>query len=297
MSHRWMPAILLALIFWVSTGCAKQDAVEHPAGVEGPPPVGKAGEPAPEEPPLDGGMDPGTGTTTEEIGRGNVRLEQPPEGAKLTRNPIRIAGTARTFENNVSIRVRDAEGQVLEETNATARGELGNFNPWSADVYLTRLTGHEIVVEAFELSARDGSVDSLVRRRVPAEFEPRAIRLFFPNTSRSPNDCSVVYPVSRTVPSSLAIAHLIVEALIDGPTPEQQSDGYSSPFPRGTRVDAVNLRNGVLTVDFGPEMQNIGGSCKAQAIRASLETSLEKLPTIERVVIRAGGSEELALQP
>ncbi|HUO83647.1 MAG TPA: Gmad2 immunoglobulin-like domain-containing protein, partial [Thermoanaerobaculia bacterium] len=48
--------------------------------------------------------------------RRNVTLEIPREGQALSENPIEISGTARTFENNVAIRILDESGQVIAET-------------------------------------------------------------------------------------------------------------------------------------------------------------------------------------
>lgn len=68
-------------------------------------------------------------------------------------------------------------------------------------------------------------------------------------------------------------------------------------FPRGSALRGVNLRNGVLTVDFNERLQNVGGSCAAQAIRASVTETVRRVPGVQRVVITAGGSADLALQP
>ena len=84
------------------------------------------------------------------------------------------------------------------------------------------------------------------------------------------------------------MARLLVEALMTHPR---------TPFPRGSDVEGINIEGGVLTVNFNERLQNVGGSCAAQAIRASVERTLAQLPTVDRVVITAGGSEKLALQP
>ena len=57
------------------------------------------------------------------------------------------------------------------------------------------------------------------------------------------------------------------------------------------------LRDGTLTVDFNERLQNVGGSCRAQMIRAAVTETLSRLPSVKKVVITAGGSETLALQP
>lgn len=227
---------------------------------------------------------------------GNVTIDTPRDGATVTRNPIEVSGTARTFENNVVLEVH-AGGRRVLQTATTARGDLGQFNPWSEELWLAEWPGDAITIRALEHSARDGSVRSQATVRLDNRIERREVTLFFPNTSKAPNDCSRVFPVTRMVPSSIAMAELLVRALMAGPDAEQRRSGFSAPFPDGTRLESVALRGGVLTVDFSSEMQNVGGSCRAQAIRASVEETLGRLPSVERVRITAGGSEELALQP
>jgi hypothetical protein len=71
----------------------------------------------------------------------------------------------------------------------------------------------------------------------------------------------------------------------------------ASPFPKGSAIASVKMSGSTVTVDFNERLQNVGGSCAAQAIRASVEKTLLQLPSVKRVVITAGGSERLALQP
>ncbi len=111
------------------------------------------------------------------------------------------------------------------------------------------------------------------------------------------NDCIETRPFTRVVPETPAVARLLVEALIAGPLPAEKAAGAVSPFPPGSDVNSVVLRDGVLTVDFNERLQNVGGSCAATAIRESVTRTLARLPAVKRVVITAAGSERLALQP
>ena len=196
-------------------------------------------------------------------------------------NPVVISGRARTFENNVALRVRGARGELLAEDFTTSTGEIGHHNPYRGSVWLTRDPGGRIVVEALEYSAKDGAERSLVRAQRPFDVELIDVNLRVPN-----DDCTGLVNDSRRVPKSVAMARLLVELLLELPV-----------FPKGSAVNAVNIREGVLTVDFNERLQNVGGSCAAQMIRASVTETLQQLPTVKRVVITAGGSEKLALQP
>jgi Sporulation and spore germination/Immunoglobulin-like domain of bacterial spore germination len=197
-------------------------------------------------------------------------------------NPVVVTGRARTFESNVALRARDARGALIAETFTTATGEIGTHSPFRGTIWITRHPGTSITVEALEYSARDGSEQSLVSVTRPFGLEPIEVKVYLPNA-----DCTGVVAQTRRMPKSISMARLLVEALIAEP----------HPFPKGSRVESVNLRDGVLTVDFNGQLQNVGGACAAQMIRQAVTRTLQELPSVKKVVITAAGSESLALQP
>ncbi len=207
-------------------------------------------------------------------------------------NPITVTGRARTFENTVQVRVRDAAGRLIAQTHTTSDGEMGHHNPYSAQLWLVRDPGDRLIAEAFEYSAMDGSERSLTSDTLPHTSAKTRITLLFPGS-----DCTQTVAFTRDVPKPAAIARLLVQALIAGPDSVEAAAGATSAFPAGSRVNNVVLRGGDLTVDFNERLQNVGGACAAQGIRASVTRTLERLPTVKRVIITAGGSEPLALQP
>ena len=208
-------------------------------------------------------------------------------------NPLVIYGRARTFENTVQLRVRDAQGNILAGEHVTSVGEMGNHNPYTAQLWIARDPGPRLTVEAFEYSAEDGAVRSLTTRNVLYNVEPARLTLDLPVG----NDCVATRAFTRTVPKTVAVARLLVEALVAGPDATEKAAGAVAPFPRGSDVNSVALRDGVLTVDFNEQLQNVGGACAATAIRQSVTRTLGRLPAVKRVIISAGGSEKLALQP
>jgi len=206
-------------------------------------------------------------------------------------NPLIVKGRARTFENTVQIRARDANGDVITEVFETSVGEMGHHNPYIAQLWLVRDPGSHVTVEAFEYSAKDGSVRSLTAERIAIPEARTRLTLMFAD------DCTYSSPFTRDVPPTGAEARLIVEMLVAGPEASEKAGGASHPFPRGSRVKSVVLRDGELTVDFNERLRNVGGSCAAQAIRASVTQTLSRLPAVRSVVITAAGSRERALQP
>jgi hypothetical protein len=207
-------------------------------------------------------------------------------------NPLTVKGRARTFENTVQVRARDARGGVIAEVFETSVGEMGQHNPYAARVWLVRDPGPHVTVEAFEYSAKDGSVRSLTTKRVATPPGRTQLALMF-----ATNECTRTSLFTRNVPRAVAVARLLVEALVAGPSETEKAAGASAPFPRGSRVNSVNLREGVVTVDFSERLQNVGGACAAQAIRESVTQTLMRLPAVKQVVITAAGSRDLALQP
>lgn len=205
-------------------------------------------------------------------------------------NPIVVVGRARTFENNVVLRVRDARGALITETFTTATGEMGQHSPYRGTIWVTRDPGDRITIEALEYSAKDGSERGLVSVVQPFAIETIDAQLYFPDAN-----CTRVTPYVRRIPKSVSHARLLLEALIAGPLDSER--GASAAFPEGSRVESVNLRDGVLAVDFNERLRNVGGACRAQMIRESVTKTLRSLPSVREVVITAGGSQELALQP
>ena len=207
-------------------------------------------------------------------------------------NPLTVKGRARTFENAVSIRARDAKGTVVAEEHTTSAGEMGRHNPYEAQLWMVRDPGGSVTVEAFEYSAKDGSIQSLTSKTSKYAVDPMAVTLTFPA-----GDCTKTAVFKRTIPKSVAMARLLTEALLQGPTSEEKAAGAVSPFPGGAEVRSVVLREGEVVVDFNETLRNVGGACRVAAIQTSVTETLLQLPTVKRVVITAGGSKELALQP
>jgi hypothetical protein len=224
-----------------------------------------------------------------------IIFDQPAAGSLVRSNPFTIRGRARTFENNVVIRLYDSSGELMRETFTTATGEMGTFGPFEAEIWIPRNPGPTITVALLEHSAKDGSVTTRVPRQFRIDVPQRTATLYF--SAANGGDCSRVQGVERSYPATPSVIRLLVEALIDGPTEAERARGVSSPFPRGSQVKEVNLRGGTAIVDFNHALQNVGGSCRAQAIRAMVERTLMRLSEVQRVEIRAEGSVELALQP
>ena len=86
-----------------------------------------------------------------------------PRGGDFVKSGFRVMGNARVFENVVSIRLTDSEGNVLVQTTASANAsDVGQFGPFEKVLnYQTSAT--EGTLEVYQVSAKDGSeIDKVV---------------------------------------------------------------------------------------------------------------------------------------
>lgn len=94
--------------------------------------------------------------------RGNIIVEQP-RGSSRTRSPLTISGRVRLFEAAYQWRVVDLGGKELAKGFGTASAgapEFGTFTISATFTVTAETTGY---AEVFSTSARDGSIDEVVR--------------------------------------------------------------------------------------------------------------------------------------
>jgi len=80
-----------------------------------------------------------------------------PRGGDSVKSGFAIKGNARVFENVVSIRLLDSEGNILVQTSTTADApEIGQFGPF--EKMLNFQTNNAAgTLEVYQVSAKDGS--------------------------------------------------------------------------------------------------------------------------------------------
>ena len=95
-------------------------------------------------------------TTIDPISSGNIEVLSP-RGGDSVKSGFAIKGNARVFENVVSIRLSDSEGNILIQTNAYANapdaGQFGTFEKM-LNFQTSATTG---TLEVYQVSAKDGS--------------------------------------------------------------------------------------------------------------------------------------------
>ncbi len=98
-------------------------------------------------------------------------------------------------------------------------------------------------------------------------------------------DGRYLVPVTRYVEPTPAVARTAVKEMLKGPS---GAYGLAPVWPAGTTLEAIDLVDGVLTVDLSAEA--LGAADREQAALAVGLTGLQ-FPTVSRVIVRAGGQE------
>ena len=98
---------------------------------------------------------PASGSDTVEVKNIGITLTSP-QIDDLVSSPVKVTGRANVFEGHVSIRVKDANGQILGQGFATACMDI-DACPFEASVPFTNSTTLTGEVELYSPSAVDGT--------------------------------------------------------------------------------------------------------------------------------------------
>jgi germination protein M len=96
--------------------------------------------------------------------------------------------------------------------------------------------------------------------------------------------------VRRTHRPTPRVATAAIEALLAGPTAQEQASGLDSAVPGGTRLLGIAIRGGVATVDLTSEYQSGGGSRSMQTRLGQVVYTLTQFPTVQKVRFRLDGT-------
>lgn len=119
------------------------------------------------------------------------------------------------------------------------------------------------------------------------------VYLFYPNRAEdlkiSPLvACQVVLPIARHLGISKNPIRDTLELLLKGEiTSEEKKAGFSSEFPhQGFVVKSLNLKNGILTIEFNdPDGFSSGGSCRVGWLAAQITYTMKQFPEVKLVKI------------
>lgn len=254
-----------------------------------------------------------------------------PRPGQAVFSPLVVAGEAPGgwyFEATFPLRLQAAAGRTVADSFATAEGEWMTDGPVAYRGALRFGAGAtdraapaggagaaggttreaELVLERSNAS---GLPEHEASVRVPVRLAGSDVaRVYFPSSVLDPEatDCRRVHPVARDTAGEAtagapadgpeAAARRLLDALLAGPEAAERAAGYHTALPDGAAVRSVRLRDGTLEVDFDRTLsEGVAGSCRVRAIRAQVDSTLTRLPGVDRVRITVEGSEAEALQP
>jgi len=155
-----------------------------------------------------------------------------------------------------------------------------------------------VCVFVFIILAR--AYNSSFENKTASAFEwEKDVSVYFSNGKMgSSDDCAKVFPITRKIINAETFGPGSLEALLKGPTLEDKENGYTTSINDGVLIQKFEITNKIAYVDFNSRFnEKMGGSCRVQAIKAQIETTLNNLPDIDKVVISVNGQTEGILEP
>jgi spore germination protein GerM len=129
-----------------------------------------------------------------------------------------------------------------------------------------------------------------------------SVKVYFSNDKLIPGgeDCTgKVFPVTRTVPKTAAVARAALEQLLGGPTESEKAKGYWSWFNDETKsvLLGVKVKSKTAYVNFKDltafyHQGNATTSCGSTHFLAQLDKTLMQFPGIKRVFYAIEGDPE-----
>jgi len=228
----------------------------------------------------------------------NLMVASPGIGATVT-SPLVVSGFGRVFEGAFNWRVKDVDGTVLDQGTAmTNARDVGWFGSFTFEVFLPAMTSQSFTFEVLDYSAKDGSEQDLVS--VPLNLlstKVSSFNVYFGKPASGSADCSLVFPVRRTVAQTAAVGRASIAELLKGPTPEEHAQGYSTSIPEYAALNSLVIGDRTAKADFTRGIEPGGGSCLVTAIRSQIENTIQQFDTVDEVIISVDGESDTALQP
>lgn len=118
------------------------------------------------------------------------------------------------------------------------------------------------------------------------------INLFFADKAAAENDTpgkhGYVTPVQREITASESFLKSTLEELIAGP--KEKEGNLSSVLSTKTKINGINIKDGIATIDFNRNVyDNIGGTLRGTITIQSLVYTATQFPTVDKVMVWVEG--------
>ncbi|MBX4189940.1 GerMN domain-containing protein [Candidatus Parcubacteria bacterium] len=211
--------------------------------------------------------------------------------------PITVKGYARgVFENQLTVRVKDATGKVIYETPAMTDSSGGDWvGNYSVKFSLPAGTSQKITIEALEFSAKDGTPINVVKAPVTIKNISTVNRYVALQTS---DDCTTVKLFPRpTLYTKEVIFSALSELLRGGTTDEEKAAGAFNSVPKGGAINSIRQTGDTVYVDFNFIVESGGGSCSMSGRRAQIDATVKQFLGVNNVVVSIDGRTKDIFQP
>ena len=235
-----------------------------------------------------------------------IHLSEPKANSGL-QSPFWLRGTASSFENSVTYRLKDMNGKEL----AIGYGYHTDFSmlpkgsaeaPFEIEAKYNLDKETEAILDVFgDDPIYDPNCLGNKIVSIPVTLLPNtiAVKLFFANDKMDPEmTCQKVFAAERIVPKAKTMARVALEELLKGPTEAEKAQGFGTTINPGVKINRLVIVDGVAQVDFDAQMEyQVGGSCRVGMIVRQIQETLKQFPSVKEVKISINGRSEDILQP
>ena len=140
-----------------------------------------------------------------------------------------------------------------------------------------------VIIMVFALSACSDDKKNTpndIKTTINNTSEKVSITLYYPD-----NNASKLVAETRTVQKDKEPAKKALEELIAGP----KNTNLISVIPKNTKVNSLNIKDGVCYVDFSKEITTITGSTTERFVVKSIVNTLAEYDSIDKVQILVDG--------
>jgi hypothetical protein len=249
----------------------------------------------------------------EPVSPDEVLVEHPTIGAGIV-SPVTVKGEALGnwfFEASFPIEVINDAGEVLSTGIAQAKGEwmMEGYVPFEAEISFDAPVGRNGFL-VFRNDNPSGDPALAKAYRLPVSFlaekpateieKTVTVGVFFGSEELNPGaeDCSLVFPVERTVSASGDVPRATLEELFKGPSIDDLDDKYYTSINPGVSINSLSVSSSTAKIDLSSELdEGVAGSCRVAAIRSQIERTLRQFLVLQEVIISVNGRVDDILQP
>ena len=237
-----------------------------------------------------------------------IKVDSPLPNQEIL-SPLLVTGQARGywfFEASFPVRLLDGNGKEIAIKPAEAQDDwmTEEFVPFKA-VLEFKMPSSDFGTLILEKDNPSGLPEKADELRMPVRFKQSSVeettkfKIYFNNSKLDPEfTCVKVFPVTREIPKTQAVARAALDELLNGLTEKEKADKYLTNINEDVKIQRLEIKDGIAKVDFNDKLEfQVGGSCRVTAIRAQITETLKQFPTVKEVVISINGRTEDILQP